>query len=94
MTRTLHRHSPRTPHVPAAERRRVARARALEECRYGRHSMTPTFRTSEQVCIVCGLVTYCPDCLDAAHLLHPQREHAYPVECMQHRPQQRGGGQA
>jgi hypothetical protein len=75
----------RAPSVPAAERRRQAEARARLQCSRGHHSMTNTFRPNEQVCLVCGLVTYCPACLDRAHLLRPQNEHAYPMECAEHK---------
>lgn len=92
MTRHLPVRTPsRAPSVPAAERRQQDHARALAECTRGYHAMTNTFRTSERVCTVCGLVTYCPTCLDAAHLPRSQAARAYAVECMQHLRHQRGG---
>jgi len=67
----------------AAERRAAARAKALEDCRNGQHTSTPTFRPGETVCTTCGLVVHCPSCLNENHLLAPQG-HAYPRVCPTH----------
>lgn len=71
------------PRLTAAERRAVAHAKALDQCRQGQHSSTPTFRPSETVCLICGMVVYCPYCLKDSHLLSPQ-VHAYPMVCPAH----------
>lgn len=68
----------------AAEQRAIARQKALEQCRKGQHTSTPTFRPGETVCTTCGLVVYCPDCLHESHLQVPQ-VHAYPVVCLPHK---------
>ncbi len=68
----------------AAEQQAAAREKALEQCRIGHHTATPTFRPSETVCLICGMVVYCPDCLYDNHLQVPQ-VHAYPVLCSTHK---------
>ncbi len=70
--------------LTAAERRAAARAQALLDCQRGRHSATPTFRAGETVCLVCGLVVYCPVCLDENHLVYPSA-HAHQLTCSTHR---------
>jgi hypothetical protein len=72
----------------AAEPRATALAKALDDCQHGRHSTMPTFRPGEQVCLTCGVVIYCPRCLQANGLRLPQVAHAYALECPTH--QQRG----
>ncbi len=68
----------------ASEKREAAHAKALEQCKKGNHTTTPTFRPSETVCTTCGLVLFCPDCLHENHLQVPQ-VHAYPVLCPPHK---------
>ncbi len=68
----------------AAERRAAAREQALLDCQQGMHSTTPTFRPGETVCMTCGLVVYCPVCLDVQHLSYPSA-HAHPLTCSMHR---------
>ena len=68
----------------AAEQRATAKAKALEQCKQGNHTTTPTFRPSETVCLVCGMVVYCPTCLNENHLQPPQ-VHAYPIVCHTHK---------
>ncbi len=60
---------------------------ALEQCAKGHHSSTPTFRPGETVCLVCGLVLYCPDCLNESHL-QPPFVHAFPKVCPTHQKAQ------
>ena len=67
----------------AAEQRAAAREKALEQCAKGQHTNTPTFRPGETVCLTCGMVVYCPDCLQESTLPVPQ-VHAYPVLCSTH----------
>ncbi len=67
----------------AAEQRTLAREKALEQCSKGYHTHTPSFRPSELVCTICGMVVYCPDCLNHCQLL--PLVHAYPVTCSHHR---------
>lgn len=71
----------------AAEQRAAAREQALEQCAKGHHSSTPTFRPGETVCLVCGLVLYCPDCLNESHL-QPPFVHAFPKVCPTHQKAQ------
>ncbi|GHO95221.1 hypothetical protein KSF_052690 [Reticulibacter mediterranei] len=78
----------RKPALTAAQRRAAAAAQARRDCQQGRHSTTPTFRPGEQVCLTCGVVIYCPGCLQANGLRFPQVAHAYTLECPTH--QQRG----
>jgi len=68
---------------PTAQKRAAARARALEQCRKGHHTSTPTFRPSETVCTTCGMVVYCPHCLNDNHL-HVPLVHCYPMLCPTH----------
>ncbi len=68
----------------AAEQRVKAREKALENCLHGSHMATPTFRPGETVCTTCGMVLYCPDCLNENHL-QPPLVHAYPVICTPHK---------
>lgn len=70
--------------LTVVERRAAARNRARLDCQRGRHSATPTFRAGETVCLVCGLVVYCPVCLDENHLVYPSA-HAHPLTCSTHR---------
>ena len=51
-------------------------------CRRGHHTWTHTFRPSEELCLLCGLVTYCPVCFDEQHLMPARR--GRPFECEQH----------
>jgi len=67
----------------AAERRAAAYEQALLNCQQGMHTDTPTFRPGETVCIICGLVVYCPVCLDVHHLSYPTA-HAHPLICLAH----------
>ena len=76
--------------LTATERRAVECARAFAACQQGRHSSTPTFRPGETVCLVCGIVVYCPLCLDVSHLPYPTAARAYPLTCLTH---QAGEGQ-
>jgi len=68
----------------AAEQRATARAKALEQCKKGNHTTTATFRPGETVCTTCGMVVYCPNCLNDNHLQVPQ-VHAYPIVCQTHK---------
>jgi len=68
----------------AAERRATAREQALLNCQQGKHTDTPTFRPGETVCMTCGLVVYCPVCLDVHRLSYPLA-HAHPLTCSTHR---------
>ena len=54
-------------------------------CRMGQHKLTPTFRAGEQVCLSCGAVFYCAECLTVHHLPTPTAHHLYPVPCPLHR---------
>ncbi len=67
----------------AAEQRAAAREKALENCLHGSHTATPTFRPGETVCTTCGMVVYCPPCLQENRLQVTQ-VHAYPVLCSTH----------
>jgi len=67
----------------AAERRAATREQALLNCQQGKHNATPTFRPGETVCMTCGLVVYCPVCLDENHLVFPL-SHAHPLTCPTH----------
>jgi len=69
--------------LAAAERRAAERKQALLDCQQGRHSATPTFRPGETMCLICGLVVYCPVCLDVHHLFYPTA-HAHPLTCVTH----------
>ncbi len=71
-------------HPTASEQRAVAREKALENCLHGNHTETPTFCSSETVCTTCGMVVYCPDCLNDNHLQVSQ-VHAYPIVCPTHK---------
>lgn len=72
------------PSVPAAERSKMNHTRALARCDRGEHMISNTFRPGEQVCTICGLVIYCPICLDNAHLSYPQARQVYPLVCTIH----------
>jgi len=67
----------------AAEQRVAAHEKALEQCAKGQHTDTPTFRPGETVCLTCGMVVYCPSCLQESTLQVPQ-VHAYPGLCSTH----------
>jgi len=67
-----------------AEQRATTRAKALEQCRQGNHTTTATFRPGETVCTTCGMVVYCPTCLNDSRL-QPPFVHAYPVVCQTHK---------
>ncbi len=67
----------------AAEQRAAAREKALEQCAKGHHTHTPTFRPGETVCLICGIVFYCPACLHESHL-QPPLTHAYAFPCPTH----------
>jgi len=51
----------------------------------GQHKLTPTFRAGEQLCLSCGAVFYCAECLTANHLPAPTAHRLYPVPCSLHR---------
>ena len=68
----------------AAEKRAAAREKALEQCAKGNHTDTPTFRPGETVCTTCGIVNYCPECLQESNL-QPPFAHAFPVLCAIHK---------
>jgi hypothetical protein len=70
---------------PTAEQQRAA---ALTQCSKGTHHETATFRPGEVVCLVCGRVVYCPDCLSENHLPLPQAHRAFPLPCSTHQKQQ------
>ncbi len=67
----------------AAEHKAAERKQALLNCQQGNHSSIPTFRPGETVCLICGLVVYCPVCLDMNHLSYPTA-HAHPLTCSTH----------
>lgn len=62
----------------------AAHEKALELCKKGEHTNSPTFRPGETVCTACGMVVYCPACLDENHLQVPL-VHAYPLLCAAHK---------
>ena len=68
----------------AAEKRAIAHEKALEQCTRGNHADTPTFRPGETVCLACGMVQYCPTCLQESNL-HPAFIRAYPFLCAMHK---------
>jgi hypothetical protein len=71
------------------QKRTVSATRRLYaqvNCRMGQHKLTPTFRAGEQVCLSCGAVFYCPECLTVHHLPAPTAHRLYPVACSLHRP--------
>ena len=67
------------------EQRQQARAAQLEKCKQGQHAHTPTFRPGEQTCTACGIVVYCPLCLQHHHLAPSTSQQAYPLVCSEHR---------
>ena len=69
----------------AAERKARQREQALEACQHGRHTLTATFRPGEQMCTVCGLISYCPDCLRECNLPIVVGRRVFPCECPRHR---------
>ncbi len=71
--------------LTAAERKARAQEQALEDCKHGRHTLKNTFRPQEQVCLVCGLVLYCPECLQESQLPRVQSQRARPLICPKHR---------
>jgi hypothetical protein len=71
--------------LTAAERKARAQEQALDDCKHGRHTLKNTFRPQEQVCLICGLVLYCPDCLKEYQLPRVQSERARPLVCPRHR---------
>jgi hypothetical protein len=71
--------------LTAAERKARAQVQALEDCKHGRHTLKNTFRPQEQVCLVCSLVLYCPECLKQYNLPCVASERARPLLCAQHR---------
>jgi hypothetical protein len=54
------------------------------DCRMGRHRRTPTFRPGEEVCLNCGAVFYCMDCLKLNHLPPSTAQRLYPFPCPHH----------
>jgi hypothetical protein len=79
--------TPRT-RLTAAQQRATAHAQALAKCATGEHNETPTFRPGETVCLVCGRVIYCPDCLSENRLPLPQAHRAFPLLCSIHQKQE------
>ncbi len=71
--------------LTAAEQRARAREQALEQCEKGNHTKTPTFRPGEQICTSCGLVVYCPVCLDRQNLQVAAQRRTFPLLCETHR---------
>ena len=71
-------------YVAVSERRVQARAAALARCERGYHRMKRTFRPGEEVCTVCALVTYCPECLVEAHLSPVTSTRAFAQPCLLH----------
>jgi hypothetical protein len=69
--------------LTAAEKRAIEREKALAQCAEGKHNFTATFRLSESVCLTCGLVKYCPQCLQENTLPEPYN-HAFPRVCATH----------
>jgi hypothetical protein len=76
------------PRPTAEQQRAAAHARALAKCATGTHHETPTFRPGETLCLICGRVVYCPDCLSLNHLPLTQAHRAFPLECPAHRKAQ------
>jgi hypothetical protein len=70
--------------LTAEEQRAAAHAQALAQCATGAHTETPTFRPGETVCLICGRVVYCPDCLSENHSPLPQAQRAFPLACPPH----------
>jgi hypothetical protein len=76
---------PRKKKPTAQEQRAQQRAAQLEQCKRGEHRLTDTMRPGERLCLACGLVLYCPDCLQAANLAPLTNGRVFPLECSQHR---------
>ena len=74
----------RTKKPTAKEQSALRRTQALAHCQLGKHTSTKTFRISEEVCTVCGFITYCPGCLKQQNLSLPVSEHARALECSTH----------
>ena len=59
-------------------------ARAREQCRSGHHRMHTTLTPGEQVCLVCGLLTFCPLC-EPRYLQLKPTSRAHVLACATHR---------
>lgn len=68
----------------ANEQNAMRHTQALAECQHGRHRLSNTFRPSEQICLVCGVVFYCPACLRQSHLDPVPNGRAFALECAMH----------
>lgn len=73
----------RQTHEPSATRRTAEHS----ACQRGEHTMTATFRPGETLCLVCGLVLYCPACLTEQHLPAPTNRRAFVTLCAVHQHQ-------
>jgi hypothetical protein len=71
--------------LTAAERKARERAAADRACQQGRHALTATLRAGEQLCAYCGVIFYCPACLQAHHFAPSKSAKAYALECSEHR---------
>ncbi len=67
----------------AAQRKAAAQEQARQKCQQGKHIMTPTFRPSETVCLICGFVLYCPVCFQQQQL-QVAGAHAHSLMCQVH----------
>ena len=76
------------PYVPLAVRQKREAAIAQVRCAQGWHRMTPTFRPGEQVCTLCGVVTFCPVCLEEQHLPPSRSTRAFPSMRLVHQQAQ------
>ncbi len=78
--------------LTAEQRRAAAREQALLRCGQGEHQTMPTFRAGEHVCLICGLVLYCPSCLAIHHLPLAQARRLYALPCPAHQDVAAGRG--
>jgi hypothetical protein len=79
-------------HPTAAGRREAQIQQALAHCEKGDHQTMPTFRPSEKVCLICGLVLYCPTCLLENNLPVAQAKRVYALTCPTHQSREVAGG--
>lgn len=75
----------------AAQRRTAQMQQALAQCGKGEHQTMPTFRCGEKVCLICGVVLYCPTCLQENSLSVAPGERVYAFPCPIHRHVEVGG---
>jgi hypothetical protein len=72
-------------HVANKVQSATAYTSALTNCKQGYHTLTPTFRPGEKLCLICGVVYSCPFCVREHNLPPVTSQLVFVLLCDKHK---------